>query len=81
MENNRICGTLCLFFEIWRSEMFGEVGYSEIKTDFKTSNFSNFDLQVFAQENVRRVAEICKVPEKNIRVISREEYEKNTEEE
>lgn len=41
--------------------------------------FSKIDLEMFAENQICGIAEFCKVPDGNVRVISRSEYEQNTE--
>lgn len=48
--------------------------------DFKTEDLSNINLEVIAKDAIEGYAKFLKIPEKNICVISREEYEKNAEE-
>lgn len=75
--------TISLFFEVRDAEIFGgkgESGYSEIKIDFYTEDLTGFKLREYAQQQLVRLAELCKVPQENIRIVEREEYEENTEE-
>lgn len=73
--------TIHLFFEIKNSYMFEyETGYSETRAEFKTENFENFNLKKYAEEQREVFAKMCKVPVENVRIISRKEYEENTEE-
>lgn len=74
--------TLSLFFEIKDAEIFGgvgEVGYVEEKLDLKTDNLANIKLRKFMQRTISHLAKMLKVPEENVRAISRTEYEENTE--
>lgn len=75
--------TISLFFEIKDAELFGgvgEVGYVEEKMDLRTANLAGVKLQKFMQRTISHLAKMLKVPEENIRTISRTEYEENTEE-
>lgn len=75
--------TLSLFFEIEDAAIFGgagEVGYVEEKLDLKTDNLANIKLRKFMQRTISHLAKMLKVPEENVRAISRTEYEENTEE-
>lgn len=79
--DKKIHVTVSLFFKIKDADIFGgtgEVGYSESKIDFNTENLSGFSLQKYAQGQIKGFAELLKVPEKNIGIISRQEYEDNT---
>lgn len=73
--------TLIFYFEIKDAEIYGgEIGYAEQKIDLKTDNLCNFKLSEVANNAVKGFAKLCKVPVENIRIISRTEYEDNTEE-
>lgn len=79
----KIHGTLSLYFEIKDSEVFGgpgEVGYTETKINFNSEDLEWINLQKYAQCEIETVANLCKVPQDKVRIISRTEYEKNTEE-
>ena len=74
--------TISLYFEVKDAKMFGgvgEVGYTETKMDLEIEDLSKFKLQTYAEKNLENYAEILKVPKENIRIISRTEYEENTE--
>lgn len=75
--------TISLYFEIKDAGIFGgvgEIGYTETKLDLEIEDLSNFKLQTYAEKNLSNYAEILKVPKENVRIISRTEYEANTEE-
>ena len=79
--SNKIRATVSLFFEIKGADIFGgaeSVGYSESKIDLNAACLSGFNLEKYAQGQIEGFAELCKVPEENIRIISRQEYEENT---
>ncbi len=79
--NKKIRVTVSLFFKISGSEMGGgEILYSESKIDLDVENMTGFKLQEYAQNQIKGFAELLKVPEENIRIVSRQEYEENTEE-
>ena len=83
MENNKIRVTVSLFFRIKDADIFGgagSIGYSESKIDFNTENLSGFSLQKYAQDQIKGFAELLKVSEENIQIVSRQEYEDNTDE-
>ena len=56
----------------------GETLYSESKIDLNTVDLSGFNLQEYSKSQIKGYAELCKVPGKNIEIISRQEYEDNT---
>ena len=75
--------TISLFFEVRDAEIFGgkgESGCSEVNIDFHTEDLTGFKLREYAQKQLVGLAELLKVPQENIRIIKREEYEENTEE-
>lgn len=77
--DKKIHVTVSLFFKIIGSEMGGgETIYSESKIDLNTVDLSRFNLQEYAQSQIKGYAELLKVPEENIEIISRQEYEYNT---
>lgn len=74
--------TISLYFEVKDAEMFGgvgEIGYAETKMDLEIEDLSNFKLQAYVEKNIENYAEIFEVPKENVRIISRTEYEANTE--
>lgn len=79
--DKKIHVTVSLFFKIIGSEMGGgETIYSESKIDLNTVDLSGFNLQEYAQSQIKGYAELLKVPEENIQIVSRQEYEDNTDE-
>ena len=77
--NKKIHVTVSLFFKIIGSEMGGgEILYSESKINLNTVDLSGFKLQEYARSQIEGYSELLKVPEKNIEIISRQEYEENT---
>ena len=58
----------------------GETLYSGSKIDLNVEDLSGFKLQEYAKSQIEGFAELLKVPEGNIKIISRQEYEENTEE-
>lgn len=75
--------TISLYFKAKNAEIFegvGGIGYMQADYDFKTEDLSNINLEVIAKDAIEGYAKFLKIPEKNICVISREEYEKNAEE-
>lgn len=79
--DKKIRVTVSLFFKIIGSEMAeGETLYCESKIDLNAEDLSGFNLQKYAKVQIKEFAELFKVPEENIRIVSRQEYEENTEE-
>lgn len=70
--------TIGMYFEIKLAE--DDYLYSATNLDLDTENMTGFDLQKFKDANIKNYSELCKVPEENVRVISRKEYQENTEE-
>lgn len=80
---NRINITIEMFFEIKNSEMYGgegSVGYAEIKEDICLESLKDYDLQEDAKGKIKGFADMMKVSREDVRIISRTEYEENTEE-
>ena len=74
--------TLSLFFEIRDAEIFGGTGkngYSKSELDLCVRNLEGFNLALYAQDQIKIVAELCKAAQKKINIITREEYEENME--
>lgn len=79
MENNKIRVTVSLFFKATGSKMGGgETLYCASKIDLNTENLIEFDLREYAQSQVEGLAELLEVPEENIKIVSRQECEENT---
>lgn len=75
--------TISMFFEVKNAEIFGgegSVGYTELKSDICVGELKEFDIKEYAKTNIKGFAGLCKVPEESVRIISRQEYEENTEE-
>lgn len=72
-----------LFLQIKNADIFGgtgSVGYSESKVDLNVEDLGGFKLQEYAKSQIEGFAELLKVPEESIQIVSRQEYEENTEE-
>ena len=81
VENNKIRVTVSLFFKIKDADIFGgagSIGYSESKIDLNTADLSGFKLQEYAKGQIESFAELLKASEENIQIVSRQEYEDNT---
>ena len=80
---NKINITIEMFFEIKNAEMYGgegSVGYAEIKEDICLESLKDYDLQEDAKGKIKGFADMMKVGQEDVRIISRTEYEENTEE-
>ena len=58
----------------------GEDLYCESKVDLNTEKLSGFNLREYAKGQIDGFVELLKVSEENVQIISRQEYEENTEE-
>ena len=79
---NKVNMTLSLYFEISDSEMYGGkdcVGYACTNLDLETSDLSNINIEELVKSNIEAYSKLCNVPTENIKIISRHEYEENTE--
>lgn len=75
--------TISVYFEIKNAEIFGgegSTGYLEQKMDATIKKSRKYDLYEYVKENIKDFAKMLAVLEENIRTISRQEYEENTEE-
>lgn len=82
-ELEKVNVTISLYFEVKDAEMFGgigEIGYTEVNADLEVEDLSNIKLQDFAEKMIAGCAEMFKVPNENVRTISRTEYAENIEE-
>lgn len=73
--------TLSLYFEISDSAIYGgegSIGYANTNVDLKAANLKNTDVCKYAEDQRSGVAELCKVKADKVRIISRTEYEENT---
>lgn len=81
MENNKIPVTIKTFFEIRLGIDPEDVVYSETSIDVPAKNFSTFNLEDYVSAQKEYLSDALNTSPENIRVISRKEYEENTEEE
>lgn len=75
--------TLSLYFEVKNAVMFGgigSIGYTSTNFDFETENMPKVNVEKVAKLIIDDLTRLFKIPEENIRIISRTEYEENTEE-
>ena len=75
--------TISMFCEVKNAEVFGGegiTGYMESQTDVTLEKPNKCDLYEYAKVNIKSIAKMLAVPEGNVRIISRQEYEEKTEE-
>jgi len=76
--------TLGVYFEIKDADLYGgkgTVGYANINIDVKISRLVCEDVCNAVKQQRKGIAEMCHVDIEKVRVISRTEYEEQTEEE
>lgn len=80
--------TLGLYFEIHDADIYGgkgTVGYANTNVEFKVSTLMSAlkekDLSNYVEEQRKGIAGMCKVDEGKVIVISKTDYEKETEDE
>lgn len=81
MEN--ITLSLGIYFEVKDAELYGgegTVGYTAIIMEVSVDGLQKADFTKFVNSQIEETANLCKVPLENVRVITREEYEENTDE-
>ena len=81
MKNSIV--TLGVYFEVKDSEMYGgegTVGYVNTNCDLEISALVRADVCDYVEKQIKGVANMCKVDAEKVKVISRTEYEENTEE-
>ena len=74
--------TLGLYFEIKDAYLYGgngSIGYFNTNADLKISNLLKADVYNYVEAQRKGVADVCHVDVEKVRVISRTEYENNTE--
>ena len=82
MEEIKI--TLSLYFKISDSMVYGgpgSTGYAKITVDNNISEISNDYIRQYAESQRRNVARMCEVGPENVKIISRSEYDENTDDE
>ena len=83
-EVNNSMTTLGLYFEIHDSNMYGgkgSVGYANTNVDLKVSDLVKTDMVKYVDSQRQGVANMCKVDTEKVIIISRTDYEKETEDE
>lgn len=81
MDNTLL--SLGIYFEVKDAEIYGgegTVGYAATIKDVSVKGLQEANFTQFANSQTEGMAQFCKVPLDKVRVISRQEYEENTEE-
>lgn len=76
--------TVVVYFEIRDSRMFGgqgTIGYSNCSVDVRVNAVKYEWLEKFIHLQKEIIADLCEIPLEKIKVISRNEYEENTDDE
>ena len=79
---NKVNMTISRYFEISDSEMWGgkgEVGYACTNLDLVTSDLGDINIEELVRINIESYSKLCNIPTEKIKIISREAYEENTE--
>ena len=76
--------TISFYLEIKDAELYGgegSIGYGCARLDIVGDNIGADTIKKYADAQLDGWARMCKVPVEKVRLISRTEYEKNTEDE
>ena len=80
--------SLGIYFEIKDSELYGgegTTGYAATIVEISIEGLQNADFEKYADSQLEAMASMAKgmakVPKEKVRIISKDEYEENTEEE
>ena len=76
--------SLGIYFEIKDAELYGgegTTGYAATIVEISTEGLQNADFEKYANSQLEAMAGMAKVPKEKVRIISKGEYEENTEEE
>lgn len=76
--------SLSLYFEIKNSVIYGgddTVGYAMTNVETKISTLKDADILKYAENQKESIAKMCEVNIKNVKIVSKEVYERETEEE
>lgn len=75
--------SLGIYFEIKDSELYGGEGTTGYAATIVESRswLQNADFEKYADSQLEAMASMAKVPKEKVRIISKDEYEENTEEE
>lgn len=77
----KILLSLGVYFEVKDAELYGgegTIGYTSMIMDISVDGLQKADFAKFVNSQIEGTANFCKVPLENVRVITREEYEENT---
>ena len=76
--------SLGIYFEIKDTELYGgegTTGYAATIVEISIEGLQNADFEKYADSQLEAMASMAKVPKEKVRIISKDEYEENTEEE
>lgn len=76
--------SLGIYFEIKDAELYGgegTTGYAATIVEISIEGLQNADFEKYANSQLEAMASMAKVPKEKVRIISKDEYEENTEEE
>lgn len=76
--------SLGIYFEIKDAELYGgegTTGYAATIAETSIEGLQNADFEKYANSQLEAMASMVKVPKEKVRIISKDEYEENTEEE
>lgn len=77
--------SLGIYFEIKDAELYGgegTTGYAATIVEISIEGLqNNADFEKYANSQLEAMASMAKVPKEKVRIISKDEYEENTEEE
>lgn len=75
--------SLGIYFEIKDAELYGGegTGYAATIVEISIEGLQNADFEKYANSQLEAMASMAKVPKEKVRIISKDEYEENTEEE
>lgn len=81
--------SLGIYFEIKDAELYGgegttgegTTGYAATIVEISIEGLQNADFEKYADSQLEAMASMAKVPKEKVRIISKDEYEENTEEE
>lgn len=75
---NKIDVTISMYFEIDNGE---EVLYVNTNADLRTKDLGTVNIMDYVTAQRKNLAKLWHVPVKNVRIVSRNTYEQNTEDE
>lgn len=76
--------SLGIYFKIKDAELYGgegTTGYAATIVEISIEELQNADFEKYADSQLEAMASMAKVPKEKVRIISKDEYEENTEEE